>query len=447
MINSWKGCYIIEFLMMLFPNNRQYLKGHQENRNDVDTIMKRKALLVVIALVFLEWLDFSLYLYLAKSVFAKIFFPPSQYSLMLSFALFATAFLARPLGGWLFGRSADGHGRRTPLIFSAAMMGIATIAIALLPGYETIGIVATWILLFLRIVQGLALGGEINNSAMFLVEHQAHNPLVAGSMVAASGASGMFLGGATAALVQTAQVDWLWRSIFIVVGLISLWVCSLRKKLKESPEFIANHAPVRQIIREEWPGIINIAILGTYVSVTVYICNAFWVSYATDQELWTPVACAWAGAIAQLLSALLALPIARMVPPSDALSLMRCSMIAALLGAPLLFLFTAYGWHTGVLFSLGIYVITNGLLCSALYYLLYLQLPAQYRCRGVSTVWALSASLGAISLPMAEQAHLHHMVWLAPFWVSFIAFLGYLLLSRGKLRQLKSDVLTQQCTS
>ncbi|MBL7481275.1 MFS transporter [Legionella bononiensis] len=404
--------------------------------------MNRKALLVVIALVFLEWLDFSLYLYLAKSVFAKNFFPPSNYSLMLSFALFATAFLARPLGGWLFGRSADGYGRRTPLIFSAALMGMATIGIALLPGYEVIGISATWGLLLLRIAQGLALGGEINNSAMFLVEHQSHKPLIAGSFVAASGAAGMFLGGATAALVQSAPIDGLWRVIFVLVGLLSLWVCSLRKKLTESPEFIANKSPIRQIIREEWPGIINISIMGAFVSVTVYICNAFWVSYATDQGIGSPVVCAWAGSIAQLMSALLALPIARYTPPTKVLFLLRNSMIAAFFGAPVLFMFTASGSVTGVLLGLVFYVMANGLLCSALYYFLYLQLPAQYRCRGVSTVWAISASLGAISLPAAEQAHIHHMTWLAPLWVSFIALMGYLILSRGRLSKHDPVALT-----
>lgn len=397
--------------------------------------MNPKAIFIVIALVFLEWLDFSLYLYLAKSVFAKDFFPASEYSLLLSFALFAAAFIARPLGGWLFGRSADDHGRRTPLIFSAAMMGIATIGIALLPGYSLIGITATWCLLILRIAQGLALGGELNNSAMFLVEHQSHNPMATGSLVAASGAAGMFVGGAVAALVQTAQIYGLWRFIFILVGLTSLWVCSLRKKLKESPEFTPNKAPVRQIIREEWRGIMNIAILGAYVSVTVYICNAFWVSYATDKGFWSPIICAWAGSISQLLSALLALPLARFTPPSKAVALLRCSMIAAFIGAPLLFFFTAYGSTSGALSGLGVYVLTNGLLCSALYYYLYLQLPAKYRCRGVSTVWALSASLGAISLPIAEQAHLHNMVWLAPLWVSAVAFLSYLFLSRGCLNR------------
>lgn len=400
--------------------------------------MNRKALLVVIALVFLEWLDFSLYLYLAKSVFAQHFFPPSNYSLTLSFALFATAYLARPVGGWFFGRSADRHGRRTPLIVSAAMMGVATVCIALLPAYAVIGIVATWGLLVLRIAQGLALGGEINNSAMFLVEHQSKSPLFAGSMIAAAGASGMFVGGATAALLQLYPQEWLWRIIFLVVGFCSLWVCRLRKRLSESPEFIPDKTPVLNIIKKEWVGIVNIAIVALFISVTVYICNAFWVSYATDRGLWSPAGCAWAGSIAQLLSAALALAIAFKMKPDKALFLLHRSMMAAFVGAPILFFFTYRGWIPGVFMGLGFYVLSNALLCSAMYYFLYLQLPPQYRCRGVSTVYALAASAGAFSLPLVEQAHQHHLSWIAPCWVSLVALMSFSLLSRGRLKKVNS---------
>ncbi|MDP3269903.1 MAG: MFS transporter [Legionella sp.] len=390
--------------------------------------MNKKASIVVVSLVFLEWLDFSLYLYLAKSIFANQFFPLSKYSLMLSFALFAVGFLARPLGGWFFGKSADRNGRKSPLIMSAALMGLATMGIALLPGFATIGVYATWGLLILRIAQGLALGGEMNNSAMFMVEHQSSNPLLAGSWVAAGGAAGMFFGGATAALLQTIEIDGLWRLVFFIVGLFSLWICSLRKKIDESPEFFPNQASVKQIFKEELPGLINIAILGTFVSVTVYICNVFWVSYAADSGVWSPKGCAWAGSISQLLSALIALPIASYTPPDKVRHLLLYSMASAFISAPVLFVFTATGSITGILCGLVFYIMANGLLCAALYYYLYLQLPAKYRCRGVSTAWAIAASIGAISLPLAQQAHLNHMVWLAPCWVSFIACAASLVL-------------------
>ena len=367
--------------------------------------MNRPALLLVLSMVFLEWLDFSLYLYLAKSVFSTEFFPLSTYSLTLTFALFAAAYLARPIGGWLFGREADLRGRRKPMVFSAALMGAATLGICLLPGYAQIGVAASWSLLVLRIIQGVALGGEINTSAMFLVEHHARNPLVAGSLVAASGALGMFMGGMLAAIIQYAALPWAWRIVFAGVGVLSLWVCRLRKQLSESPEF--NHAQTispNDLWRRHWRGMLNIAAIAAYVSVTVYLCNIFWLSFAIDNHLWSNVKCAWIASLAQCTSALLALPIAYFSKPERNKQLLSVSMVLIACTAPVLFYCTAHQLVAGVLISLAAYALTNGLICSALYYFLYQQLPPQYRCRGVSTIWALAATLGAICLPIAQQA-------------------------------------------
>lgn len=391
--------------------------------------MKRRALGIVLALIFLEWLDFSLYLYLAKAIFAQKFFPPSSYRLLLSFALFAAAFLARPLGGWLFGREADISGRRKPMVFSAALMGLATLGMSLLPDYSVIGIWSAWGLLLLRMLQGLALGGEINTSSMFLVEHHAQQPLRAGSWVAASGAAGMFMGGAIAALIQYIDALWIWRVVFAAIGFLSLWVCRLRKQLLESPEFRSNRSSIAEIWRTHARGLLNIAIVGAFLSITVYICNVLWVSYAIDRGLWSNVQCAWMGSLAQLASALLAIPIARRSSPDRVCDLLRTSTITALITAPLLFYCTTYQIKTGVLFALAGYIITNGLLCAALFYFLYLQLPAEYRCRGVSTIWALGTSAGAICLPVAEQALRLNQPWLPGVLVGGFALAAFFFIS------------------
>lgn len=314
------------------------------------------------------------------------------------------------------------------MVFSAALMGFATLGICLLPTYAQIGLLAPWGLLVLRIAQGLALGGEINTSAMFLVEHHPKRQLMAGSLVAASGALGMFLGAALATLLQYLNILWAWRLIFAAVALVSLGVCRLRKRLRESPEFQKENKPVRALWRTHWRGLLNIAILGAYVSVMVYICNVFWVSFAIDKQLWTKTQCAWTGSLAQLLSALFAIPIAYFSQPSQAYRLMRASMIIISLAAPCLFFFTRIYLSQAVLLSVLGYALANALACSALYYLLYLQLPAQYRCRGVSTVWALAASLGAVSLPLAEQAVKLGASLLPGILVSSVAILSLLFL-------------------
>ncbi|MFC3908190.1 MFS transporter [Legionella dresdenensis] len=397
--------------------------------------MKRYALCLVLALIFLEWLDFSLYLYLAKTVFSARFFPASSLSLVLSFALFAAGYFARPVGGWLFGRRADRLGRRKPMVSSAALMGLATLGICLLPEYNKIGLWATWSLLLLRIMQGLALGGEINTSAMFLVEHHPEKPLFAGSFSAAAGALGMFIGGAAAAILHSINQPELWRIIFAVVGAASLLVCRLRKKLSESPEFQQQtHSPQKiEWLRYKW-NFLNIAAVGIYVSVTVYMCNVFWVSFAIDQRLMAKELCSWSGSLAQLGASLLALAIARLAKPEQACRLLHSSMITAALTAPLLFYFTYQHNLAGVFCALAGYVLANGLLCSALFYFLYLQLPVQIRCQGVSTTWSLAASIGALALPLAAQGTASGYLWVPGCIVSLVAVCALILCreSRGK---------------
>lgn len=394
--------------------------------------MKRFTLIIVLSLIFLEWLDFSLYLYLAKSVFAVEFFPTSQYSLILTFALFAAAYLARPLGGWLFGREADLNGRRKPMVFAAALMGIATIGICLLPGYHQIGILAAWGLLGLRIAQGIALGGEINTSAMFLLEHHPNRPLVTGSLAAASGAAGMFTGGALAAFIQFINWPGFWRLIFAGVGCLSLWVCRRRKQLQESPEFkqiSGVKMSLRQVCQVYGLGLLNIAAVGVYVSTSVYLCNVFWLSFVIDKHVWTAVQCAWIASFAQLASALLAIPIAWFAKPSSAKHLMGVSMVVMAMAGSVLFYFTTQKIVGGIVIGLIGYVIANGLICASLYYFLYLQLPSSIRCQGVSLVWALAASLGAILLPVTEQMVMSMQVnWLPEALIGGVALLALLII-------------------
>lgn len=400
--------------------------------------MNHTVVFIVLAVNFLEWLEFSLYLYMAKSVFAVEFFPHSSGSLMLTFAVFAGAYLARPLGGWLFGRIADLKGRRQPMMFTAALMGFATFGICLLPGYAQIGSLATWLLLFCRILQGLALGGEINTSAMFTIEHHPNNPLLAGSLVAAFGALGMFFGGVFAALIQWGDVPGLWRVVFAGIGIISLGVCRLRKQLSESPEFKAHaYAPntSTSLLKTHWRGMVNIAAVALFVSVTVYLCNIFWLAFATQLSIWTSVQCAWIAAFAQLGSAMFALPIARFSRPEHGIKLLQLGMLVIILAAPALFYFTHYANKPGIILGLMGYMLANGLLCASFYYFLYQQLPTHVRCRGVSIIWALAASLGALTLPIAQQAvFTNHLYWAPGFMVSAIV-LSTLLIIRINLKK------------
>ena len=389
--------------------------------------MKRLALCTALALIFLEWLDFTLYLYLAKSVFAKEFFPHSSKGLMLSFILFAIAYCARPVGGWLFGGHADKMGRKKPMMWSAALMGIATLGMCVLPTYNHIGLFATFGLLTCRVLQSLALGGEINTAAMFIVEHTPYrNALFAGSLVAASGAAGMFLGGLISSLLQASQAP-TWRQVFFLVGLVSLLVCFLRKSLTESPEF-ERSALFKMTWEQHHQGLINIALVAAFVSMTVYICNVFWVSCAIDAHIWRPIICTSIGALTQLSAAILAIILASIISVRQVNLVIRSSMLAVMITGPVLFFSTFYHYYIGIVLGLLGYVVSNGLICTALFYFLYLQLPAHHRCQGVSVVWALAASIGTLSLPLAELAVKHHQLWWPGLSLSLMGLLGLMLL-------------------
>ena len=120
----------------------------------------------------MEWYDFAVYGYFA-SIIGTHFFPSENpaISLIAAFGAFAAGFLVRPLGGLLFGRIGDLVGRKQAMILSVVAMAIPTVLIGLMPTYEMIGIAAPIMIVLLRIVQGLSVGGEYTSSLIFLAEH------------------------------------------------------------------------------------------------------------------------------------------------------------------------------------------------------------------------------------------------------------------------------------
>ncbi len=120
----------------------------------------------------LEWYDFALYACMTTTI-SRLFFPDTDQnaSILAAFGVFACGFLARPFGGVLFGWIGDKLGRRTALVLSIFMMAVPTGAIGLLPSYAQIGVAAPVLLIILRLLQGLSLGGAFCGAITFLVEH------------------------------------------------------------------------------------------------------------------------------------------------------------------------------------------------------------------------------------------------------------------------------------
>lgn len=191
-----------------------------------------------------EWYDFYLYATLAP-FFAALFFPPGNqtWALLGALAAYAAGFLVRPFGALLFGRLGDIWGRKYTFLVTVMVMGIATFLVGLLPTYATIGEFAPWLLVIIRLLQGLALGGEYGGAATYVAEHSANGRRgYATSWIQTTATIGFFLALAVIGLLRynmdaTAFKEWGWRIPFLGSAILlafSIWV---RLKLHESPVF------------------------------------------------------------------------------------------------------------------------------------------------------------------------------------------------------------------
>jgi MFS family permease len=191
-----------------------------------------------------EWYDFYLYGSLA-AIIAKQFFSGLDPSAAYIFALlaFAAGFLVRPFGALVFGRLGDMIGRKYTFLITIVIMGAATFIVGLLPNYATIGVAAPVILVALRMLQGLALGGEYGGAATYVAEHSPHGKRGSyTSWIQTTATLGLFLSlmvilGVRTAIGEAAFADWGWRVPFLLSILllaVSVWI---RLSMNESPAF------------------------------------------------------------------------------------------------------------------------------------------------------------------------------------------------------------------
>src|SRR2546427_838720 len=191
-----------------------------------------------------EWYDFYLYATLAP-FFAALFFPPGNdtAALLSAFATYAAGFLVRPFGAIIFGRIGDLVGRKYTFLVTIMVMGGATFLVGLLPTFQTIGWAAPFLLVTLRLAQGLALGGEYGGAATYVAEHARPNERgYATSFIQTTATLGFFLALLVIGLARfhiDAKTfgDWGWRIPFLVSLILLIFSVYIRLKLNESPVF------------------------------------------------------------------------------------------------------------------------------------------------------------------------------------------------------------------
>ncbi len=191
-----------------------------------------------------EWYDFYLYATLAP-FFAALFFPKGNdtAALLSAFATYAAGFLVRPFGALFFGRLGDLIGRKYTFLVTMLVMGISTFAVGLLPTYASIGWLAPFLLVSLRLLQGLALGGEYGGAATYVAEHaQPGRRGYSTAWIQTTATFGFFLSLLVILLCRTnmttaAFAEWGWRIPFIISALLLIFSLWIRLKLNESPVF------------------------------------------------------------------------------------------------------------------------------------------------------------------------------------------------------------------
>ena len=193
----------------------------------------------------IEWYDFFLYGVVAGLFFNQLFFPDfdPRIGTMLAFATFAVGFVARPLGGVIFGHFGDKIGRKKVLILTLEIMGIATVAIGLIPSYATIGIWAPVLLILCRLAQGIGLGGEWGGAVLMSFESApAHKRAFYASLPQIGMSVGLLLasgviGLASMLLTDEAFLNWGWRMAFILSAILLIVGSYMRKTVQETKDF------------------------------------------------------------------------------------------------------------------------------------------------------------------------------------------------------------------
>ncbi|PZP26407.1 MFS transporter [Pseudomonas kuykendallii] len=193
----------------------------------------------------IEWYDFFLYGVVAGIVFNKLYFPSDDplVSTMLAYGTFAVGFVTRPLGGVIFGHFGDKIGRKSMLVMTMMIMGVATFLIGLVPTYDTIGVWAPILLLLLRVFQGIGLGGEWGGAVLMAFEYApekkrgfyASLPQV-GLAIGLCLASGV-VGVLSYALSDQQFLDWGWRAAFLLSAVLVFLGTWIRLNVMETPEF------------------------------------------------------------------------------------------------------------------------------------------------------------------------------------------------------------------
>lgn len=407
----------------------------------------------------MEYFDYYLYGLAAATVFPKVFFSAEDPFIgqLSSFASFAVGFFLRPVGGIVFGYIGDRMGRKVTLLITVIGMGLTTAAIGMIPPDQSIGIAAPIILVILRMLQGLFVGGEMGGAATMVVEHSpvGKRGLYGAFLISGAGIANVLSAGAMTALGLGSGsffLTWGWRIPFIFALVLAVLAVILRRHLEESEEFtqhakavadntIKRTSPLAEVLRHPKNAILGI-LIGLPQSIAGYIILTFGLAFMVQGGTTAVV-----GFVGTMIVGFLQIFVA---PAYGALSDRigrRTVYIAGCIGFALLVwpTFLLYGTHNQWMIWLGMivgFVIPGVAMQATLQTMLTEMFDVEQRTTGVNIGYQISNTLGGGLAPLIATALVGWaggQIWPVVVYVVIICAVGAVATATARIRPDTAD--------
>ncbi|MFC9454956.1 MFS transporter [Streptomyces sp. NPDC056983] len=388
----------------------------------------------------IEWFDFYIYGSASALVLGKIFFAEASPAVgtLAAFATFWVGFLARPLGGLIFGHFGDRYGRKKALVTTLTMMGAATFCVGLLPGYAQIGVAAPVLLVLLRMIQGVAMGGEWGGAVLIATEYAPPGrKLLYGAFAQQGSPVGNLL--ATLAFLGIAQLpdaafeSWGWRVPFLFSAVLVAVGLFIRLRLAETPEMAAalerkqtSKLPIKDVLTRS-PMLVLLGVFAGTAGVAItYVKTTFALSWATSDlgfdrtSFLTVISLAL---VVQVVVQPFGAVLASKWPVRKAVLWM---LLPELVVLPLMFVLVGTGNFWLAVLGMGLATFPHAMYYAALAGILARVFPVEVRYTGMSLSYQLCTTLFAGTAPIVSQYLLNAT---GSIWPVVALGLGYTLVT------------------
>jgi MFS family permease len=381
------------------------------------TRQARKAGITAFVGTTVEWFDFYIYGTASALVLGKVFFPEASPAVgtLAAFATFWVGFLARPLGGIVFGHFGDRYGRKSALITTLTLMGLATFAVGLLPSYASWGVAAPIVLIILRMIQGVAVGGEWGGAVLIATEYAPPGKKVLYGAFAQQGSPvGNLL--ATVAFLGIAQMSdstfetWGWRLPFLASAVLVLIGMFIRLRLDETPEMArlleskrTTRVPLLQLIKG-YPLILVLGIFAGTAGVAItYVKTTFALSWATVDLDFSRSSFLTVITIALVVQVIVQPFGAVLAERMDLKRAVLIMLLPELVLLPLMFVLISTGSFWWAVLGMGLATAPHAMYYAALAGILARLYPVEIRYTGLSVTYQLCTTIFAGTAPIVAQ--------------------------------------------